>query len=259
MGSLREWLIRRLEIPARTVLNRKIPKKAFFTQADLSTAEKELFSSQIEGIYLLSVMNQQSMNIPAYHTDEVHYAEVVWIYVQIRSAQNTNRIVSAIHKSIPNPVVLIMESPDGKIILSTVHKRLNKIDITKVVVDQPTITEWFQAKEADEAYIRLLDSLIISKLSYDNLYNSYDDVHQWLKCEEAISLVGMFPNRAENREGVFDTLAKLQENKNEIQQLKQEQNGQLNFGVKMDLYMKIKRKEQQADSVIQQLKSKCNQ
>lgn len=256
MGSLREWLIRRLEIPARTVLNRKIPKKAFFTQADLSTAEKELFTSQIEGIYLLSVMNQQSMNIPVYHTDEFHYAEVVWIYVQLRSAQNTNRIVSAIHKSIPNPVALILESLGDGVRLSTCHKRRNKNELTKVVVDQFVITEWFQPRAQDGAYNKLLDALTISKLSFENLYNIYDDVHQWLKCEEVILLEGTIPS-AENREKVVNVLRLIQESRKEVERLQQEQKGQLDFGAKMDLHMIIKRLENQVSVQLQQIKELC--
>jgi hypothetical protein len=257
VSSLREWLIQRLEIPARTVLNRKIPKKAFFTQADLSTSEKDLFTSQVEGIYLLSVMNQQSTNIPVYQTDDVNYAEVVWIYVKLRAAQNMNRIVSAVHKSIPNPVVLIMEFLEKKIIMSTCHKRLNKNDVSRVVVDQPIITEWFQAKEVDGAYNKLLDNLSISKLSFENLYSIYHDVHQWLECEEAIPLVDTMPTSAEKREQIINALIKLGENKKEIEQLQQEQQGQLDFGAKMDLYMKIKRQEKQVSVQLQQIKELC--
>jgi hypothetical protein len=254
---MREWFINRLDIPVRTILNRKIPKKAFFTQADLSTSEKEMFTSQIEGIYLLSVMNQESMNIPVYQTDEFHYAEVVWIYVQLRSTKNINRILNAVHKSIPNPVVLIMESSEGEILLSTCHKRLNKNDMTKVVVEQPTITEWFQPKVDDGAYNNLLDTLTISKLSFENLYSIYDDVHQWLQCEKVISLVGSIPASTENREKVVHFMKKVQENQGEVGQLKQEQKGQLDFGAKMDLHMKIKLQEQQINIQIQQIKELC--
>lgn len=254
---MREWFINTLDIPSRTVLNRKIPKKAFFTQADLSTSEKDMFTSQIEGIYLLSVMNQQSMNIPVFQTDEFHYAEVVWIYIQLREEKNVNRIVGAVHKSIPNPVILIMESSEGKILLSTSHKRLNKVDMTKVVVEQPIITEWFQPKEEDEAYCKLLNALSISKLVFDNLYRIYDDVHQWLKCEKLIPLVGSVPTNRENREKAVISLGKVQEYQNAIEQLQQEQKRQLDFGAKMELHMKIKRQEQQINIQLQQIKELC--
>ncbi|MCM3364306.1 DUF4391 domain-containing protein [Niallia sp. MER TA 168] len=254
---MREWFIQRLEIPSRTVLNRKIPKKAFFTQADLSTSEKEIFTSQIEGIYLLSVMNQQSMNSPVFQTDDYHYAEVVWIYVQLREKKNINRIISAVHKSIPNPVVLIMESSDGETLMSTCHKRLNKHDLRKVVAEHLIVTEWFQPMESDGVYNNLMNVLTISNLSFENLFSIYDDIHQWLRCEEVISLVGSIPTSTENREKVVHILEKVQENQRKVGQLQQEQKVQLDFGTKMDLHIKIKRQEQQINIQLQQIREWC--
>ncbi|MEW4308041.1 DUF4391 domain-containing protein [Rossellomorea marisflavi] len=254
---MREWLINRLQIPQRTVLNRKIPKKAFFTQADLSTSEKEMFTSQIEGIYLLSVMNQQSTNIPIYQDDEFNYAEVVWIYVELRSDKHINRIIGAVHKSIPNPVVLIMSSSDEQILLSTSHKKLNKNDKTKVVVDQPIHTNWFNPKKEDTAYIKLMDTLVVSNLSFKNFYSIYEDIHHWIRCEELIQLVGTMPTNIDNRKEAITILNNVQKYRKEVEQLQQNQKGQLDFGAKMDLYMKIRIKEQEVHSQLQQIKELC--
>ncbi|MED3627247.1 DUF4391 domain-containing protein [Bacillus subtilis] len=250
-------MINRLEIPPRTVLNRKIPKKAFFTQADLSTSEKEMFTAQVEGIYLLSVMNQQSTNIPIYQDDEFHYAEVVWIYVELRMTKNINRIIGAVHKSIPNPVVLIMSSSDGQILFSISHKRLNKNDQTKVVVEQPTITDWFNPQEDDTPYSKLLNALVVSNLSFENLHSVYNDIHQWIRCEEVIQLVGTIPTSSEKCALAVSILSNVQKHRKEVEQLQLEQKGQVDFGVKMDLHMKIKRQEQQINAQLQQIKELC--
>lgn len=254
---MKEWLINRLQIPQRTVLNRKIPKKAFFTQTDLSTTEKELFTSDIEGMHLMSVMNQQSMNIPNYQDDEFNYAEVVWIYVELRFTKNINKIASAIHKAIPNPVVLIMSSSEGQILLSTSHKRLNKNDKTKVVVEQPTMTDWFNPKEENTPYFKLLNALVVSNLSFENLNSVYNDIHQWIRCEELIQLVGTIPTSSENREVAVRILSNVQKHRKEVEQLQLEQKGQVEFGAKMDLHMKIKRQEQQINTQLQEIKELC--
>ncbi|KON87947.1 hypothetical protein AF332_14675 [Sporosarcina globispora] len=254
---MREWLINRLEIPPRTVLNRKIPKKAFFTQADLSTSEKEMFTAQVEGTYLLSVMNQQSTNIPIYQDEEFHYAEVVWIYVELRLTKNINRIIGAVHKSIPNPVVLIIGSSECRVLLSTSHKRLNKNDKTRVVAEQPTITDWFKPMEADTAYSKLLNALVVSNLSFESLHSIYDDIYQWIRCEEMIQLVGAIPTSSDKREEAINILNNVQKYRKEVEQLQQDQKGQLDFGAKMDLHMKMKIKEQEINSQLQQIKELC--
>lgn len=254
---MREWLINRLQIPQRAVLNRKIPKKAFFTQADLSTSEQEMFTSQIEGIYLLSVMNQQSTNIPIYQDDEFNYAEVVWIYVELRTDKNINRIIGAVHKSIPNPVVLIMSSSEGQILLSTSHKRLNKNDKTKVVVEQPIMTDWFYPQEEDTAYYELLNALVVTNLSFENLHSVYDGIHQWIRCEEVIQLLGVIPISSEKCEEAVNILSTVQKYRKDVEQLQLEQKGQVDFGAKMDLHMKIKRQEQKINTHLMKIKELC--
>lgn len=246
-----------MDIPKRTILNRKIPKKAFFSEADFSSAEKELFTSQVDGIYLLSVMNQQSMKIQAYQTKELHYAEVVWVYVKIRSKDKNNRIAQVVHKAIPNPVVLVMESPEGDILLSACHKRLHKMDVAKVVLEEPVITNWFQPRNEEDLYTQLLDVLMMTKLSFDHLYHFYDDIYQWLRCEEVVLLVNDFPKNTENRDDVVEALDDIRQNQNEITRLENEQKGQLDFGIKMDLHMKIKRQEQQVEQKLQKIKELC--
>lgn len=254
---MREWLINRLQIPQRAVLNRKIPKKTFFTQVDLSTSEKEMLSSQIESIFLLSVMNQQSMNIPLYQEEEFNYVEVVWIYVELRTYKNINRIVGAVHKSIFNPVVLIVGSSEGQILLSTSHKRLNKNDKTKIVVEQPTMTDWFNPKEENTAYSNLLNALVVSNLSFENLYSIYEDIHHWIICEELIQLIGKIPVSSDNRKEVIKIFSDVQKHRKEVEKLQQEQKNQLDFGAKMDLHMKIKRQEKQINIQLQEIKELC--
>lgn len=254
---MREWLINRLEMPPRTVLNRKIPKKSFFTQANFSPAEKDLFTAQVEGIYLLSVMNQQSTNIAIYQDDEFHYAEVVWVYVELRMSKDLNKIIGAVHKSIPNPVVLVMASSDGQILLSTSHKRLNKNDKTKIVADQPTVTEWFNPVENDTEYFKLLNLLAVSNLSYENLHSTYEDIHQWIKCGELIQLVGTLPADKDKREETINILSTVHKQRKKVEQLKLEQKGQLDFGAKMDLHMNIKRYEQQINTELKKIRELC--
>jgi len=254
---MREWLINRLQIPQRAVLNRKIPKKAFFTQTDLSTTEKEIFTSDIEGMHLISVMNQQSMNIPSYQDDEFNYSEVVWIHVELRTTKNINKIASAIQKAIPNPVVLILSSPEDQIVLSASHKRINKNDKTKVVVEQITMTDWFYPEEEDTPYSKLLNALIVSNLSFENLYRFYDGIDQCIRCEECIQLVGSIPTGLENREEAITILNSLEKYRKEVEQLQLEQKGQVDFGVKMDLHMKIKQQEKKIQNRLQHLKELC--
>lgn len=258
MRRLREWAIQQFEIPQRTVLNRKVPKKTFFSQGDLSKKEKELFTSQIEGIYLLSVMNRQSMNIAPYQSEEHHYAEVVWIYVQLRTNEHVTRIIQAIHKSIPNPVVLITESHEQEWLLSTCHKRLNKNDPTKVVMDEPLLTEWFHPKSTNNSYERLLNAFKCSNQSFINLYKFYDDLNRWIQCSPIIEWIKCFPTESKKRNLIISRVTEVNVKKSQLEELKQKQNQVLDFGTKMELHMEMKQIEANIQSLISELKELCD-
>jgi Domain of unknown function (DUF4391) len=255
---LRDWAIEQFEIPQRTVLNRKVPKKTFFSQGDLSKKEKELFTSQIEAIYLLSVMNRQSMNIASYQSEEHHYAEVVWIYVQLRSNEHVVRIIQAIHKSIPNPVVLIVESHEQEWLLSTCHKRLNKNNPTKVVMDEPLLTGWFHPKSTNNSYERLLNAFKCSNQSFINLYKFYDDLNRWIQCSPIIEWIESFPTESEKRDLIISKVTDIYGKKSHLEELKQKQNQVLDFGTKMELHIEMKQIEANIQSLISELKELCN-
>ncbi|MBO8171488.1 MAG: DUF4391 domain-containing protein [Bacillaceae bacterium] len=255
---MREWVIQQFEIPQRTVLNRKVPKKTFFSQGDLSKKEKELFTSQIEGIYLLSVMNRQSMNISTYQSEVHQYAEVVWIYVQLRTNQHVNRIIHAIHKSIPNPAVLIMESKEKEWLLSTCHKRLNKNDPTKVVLDEPLLTGWFHPKNNNSSYEKLLNALKCSNQSFVDLYKFYDDLNRWLQCSPIIEWIECFPTQDESRDLIISKLSEVNVRKSQLEELKQKQNHVLDFGIKMELHIEMKQIQANIESLLSELKELCD-
>ncbi|MFA8439956.1 DUF4391 domain-containing protein [Pueribacillus sp. YX66] len=245
------------EFPERTIINRKIPKKTLFSQVGFSPTEKDLFTSEIEGIYLLSIMNEDSMNLQAFYTDEFNYAEVIWIYVRLRRKNQLKKIAETMHKAFPNPSVLVL-SLHNQIALSTAHKRVNQNDRTKVVIDEPIITNLFHGKEALTPYNKLLGSITSTKLSVVNVYALYDDLHQWLRCEPLIPLTDTFSTIRETREQIINILDDIHENQDKIHQLKQEQKRQIEFSVQMDLHMEIKKCEKHINEQIHELKGLCN-
>jgi hypothetical protein len=148
-------------------------------------------------------------------------------------------------------------SAEGQILLSTSHKRLNKNDKTKVVFEQPTITDWFMPQEDDTAYSKLLNVLVVSNLSFENLHSVYDDIDQWIRCGELIQLLGIIPTSKDKRDEAIDLLSNVQKHQKEGEQLQLEQKGHLDFGAKMNLHMKIKRLEQEINIQLQQIRELC--
>lgn len=254
---MRNKLIHLFELPKQTVINRHVPKTTFFQNASLTKKEQDLFTSQIDGIYLLSMMNEQSMNVPGYESEDRVYEVINWIYVKLRQKQHTNRIIQAIHQSIPNPLVIIAGLGNEELLLSTAHKRLNKVDETKAVIEEPIVTNWFKLDPLEETYENLLRALQSQNLSIENIFRLYQDIYDWIQCEKAIDLADIFPNEQQMRTKVIHHISEIEKYRRQIKQLNTNEKDNLNFGDKMKLHMKRKKIEQLVANQIDNIKGLC--
>lgn len=253
---MKDWLIKKLGFPSRSIVNRRIPKKTFFNQG-LSSKVREMFTSQIEGIFLLSISNQDVMNLPPYKDENRNYSEVFWIYLELRTTKNIHRIIEAVHETLPNPSVLILYN-ESSIMISTCHKRLNKNNEHKVVIDTPINTPWFTSHvENEEEYLKLLNLISVSNLSLENMYLFYDDLQQWLICTKMIPLLGRMPGDKGNRKLILENLNEIENYQQTINHLKSRQKEELEFGVKMEFHINIKHFENKKKQHLQVLKELC--
>lgn len=253
---MRELIVKQFAFPKNTVINRHIPKKAFFEHGELTKVEMNLFISDIDGIYLLSVMKPDQLNIAPYKIEDIYYAEVFWVYVHLREEKNVQRILKSIHRLFPNPTVIILGGEQYFISMSTAHKRLHKINQTKVVLEEMLVTDWFQLNHLTDHYSRLLSNLLIDNLTKEDLYQFYDDIHQWIKVEPVISWIGRLPEKHNRLEAVLivDQIIAL---KNKIKAINKEEKSKVNFGDKMEIHIKKKQTEHQINKYMKQLKELC--
>lgn len=253
---MRKLLINQLNFPSSTIVNRHIPKKSFFDNANLTSSEINLFTADIEGIYLLSVMKPDQLNVAPYKTDDIFYAEVYWIYVNLRDDINKQRIAAAIHRAFPNPVVIIFSREDQLISISTAHKRLNKLDDTRTVLEEVALTDWFHSESLNKNYAQLLLNITSENLTQENIYQFYDDINKWIKVEPTIKLAGRLPEKPE-RNTAISILEIIGSLKNKIMELEKEEKNQISFGEKMQVHMKKKKIKIKIKDQIERLKELC--
>jgi translation elongation factor EF-1beta len=254
---MRNTIIKRLDIPKSTIINRKIAKQHFFTQGNLTKSEKELFTSEIESIYLLSACNQNRLGVPKFTNDQMRYVEVDWIYVKFRSTVRYQRLIRVMHRTLPNPLVVIAEGEQSNLSFSASHKRLNQNDDSNVVIENIEITPWIDIDNDDEVTGRLIERINFNHLSYANLYYFYDDVHLAIQFSYLIDDLNCYPLADVDRDELKSLLDALQFLNTVIYDLNQLQKEQIEFGKKMELHIKIKQKEQQQNQLHQQIKEMC--
>lgn len=254
---MRQAVIKRIGLPNGAIVNRKIAKKVLSSQADLTNQEKELLTSDVESIYLLGVANQQTTKVPEYTTDEIRYSEVLWVYVKFREDKAITKVVTFIHKALPNPCVLFIETANGLIQISTSHKRINKSDPTKTVLVKIEQTTCFSLDHPESPYQPLLDRIQLSNLPFIHLERFYEAIHEAVRYGKIIEQINLYPSLEADNGKINQLLDKLGQIEMKLKELTKQKNENLDFGRKMELHMQMKKQEQQQVTILKKLKELC--
>lgn len=254
---MRDQLISLFQMPQRTIFNRKIAKKQFHEQGQLTTAEKELFTTEIESIYLLSICKQDTLNVPKFVNNDRCYEEIYWLLVSFKSIKRFERMINIFHKVMPNPIVVLATDDNDNISISTAHKRLNQNDETKVVVENVTNSPWIHLSDESEAIQRFIGRLHFINLSYSNLYDFYDSVNSAVRMSSLIEQIQKYPKIGVSSDELIPLMDSLDDTNMNINQLQLLQKEQLDFGEKIEIHMKIKKIEQEEDQVLIRIKELC--
>ena len=102
----KDW-IKSLGIPQNAVIDRNLPKQAFYQNADLSLSEKEMIQKGIERARWLGSIKESNTNILKYEDGDVCYEEIEYFYIQVSSREAASKVGKIIFNSIPYPSFLI--------------------------------------------------------------------------------------------------------------------------------------------------------
>lgn len=169
--SLADALYRNMALPEAAFLGTRITKKMLNDSASLngialSAQEKKLISDVIQSIEWRYTLKPDTVNIAAWVTDQLDYAEVALLHVRLKpqptasdNQQHTSftKLATLLHKLIPYPLLVVAEQGEA-VALSLADKRINQADKTKWVVEQVYHTPWFSPHHlSGEQQVFLLD------------------------------------------------------------------------------------------------------
>lgn len=254
---MRSQLIDIFGMPKKTVFNRKIAKKQFYEQGQLTSDEKELLTTEIDSIYLLAICKQDTLNISKYVNEDKRYEEIYWLSISFKTLDRYERMVKLFHKVLPNPIVIIASDEKENISISAAHKRLNNKDETKVVIGNVIKSPWIKLSDANDGVQRFLQRIRFNNLSYSNLWAFYESVHSAITMSSLIENISTYPKISTPSEELLPLITSLKDVDKSIDQLRQLQKEQLDFGEKMELHIKIKKREQEKEHILIQIKELC--
>ena len=119
-----ETLYERLGIPDTCHLGKRVYKRLFQENADLSPTDKKALREDIATVTWCYTLRPSTILIQVYKDDEREYDEIVVLQVDLKAEKRVFRIAEVVHRSIPYPLLLVF-SLGNRVALSLAHKRFS--------------------------------------------------------------------------------------------------------------------------------------
>lgn len=245
-----EQLYQILQLPERSLVNKKITKAFFKRNFDLTLSERKLIddSSAIIQIDWLASLKPEQINISGYNDGQVVVEEIQVISVLSSETdlENTKqRIIDLIQKFIPYHILLCVYN-SKEFILNVCNKRVSLNDSYKRTIEKFLVTEAISLNEPTEKQQAFLKSLVFENLEKQHLKSLFDSYSQSIIALQTAKLTGIYDNRPIERSKqdleILDNISRLEK---EIQLLQSQakKETQLNLQVKINTEVQSKRKE----------------
>tara|TARA_R110001583_G_scaffold122072_1_gene273332 strand:+ start:16785 stop:17537 length:753 start_codon:yes stop_codon:yes gene_type:complete len=248
-----ETFFSQLAIPESCQLDKRIFKKMFYDNGQLNAADKKAFSDDIDEIIWRYTLKPETINIPRYDDADHEYHEIAIIQIALKDTKRLKRIAQIIQRSIPYPLLLVFTQKNS-LLFNAADKRINKVDISKLVIDESIYSDWLDLDGLQDYEQDFISQFTMKQFSYQDLYRTYLDMIDKILNLNCGKITGTYsqgePKADIDRRACLANIHKYQQQQSELRSaLKKESQ----FNRKIDLNIQIKQLEQQIISVQNQL------
>lgn len=242
MSKALEYVWNAISFPEAARLGKRIPKKQFLENGELSVSHKKLFRENIKNVYWEYTLKPSTCSLLPFRDHEREYLEVAILQVELHSQNGHKRIAEIIHRLIPYPMMLAFSTETGEFALSISPKRFSQAEQGSFVTERFFTTTWMNHKRLNDWESAFVASLAWSNMPlqhYGGLYTAWIDRFTAYECS---ILSGAFAlGKAEDR---LESLTRCREIESKIVELR----GQLKkaaFNRQVELNTHIKKYEQE--------------
>ena len=203
-----ENLIKLLNIDKRCVIDKRITKVAISNNSALNTSEKKILKEIISDLRWLASYKPFNSSIPEFVTKTESYDEVQIISIGINDTKYTKQVVNLLQKSMPYPLVLLLES-ENKFAISISKKSINQTDKIKRTIDETITSSWIDYDFNTEISKTLLDHLNTKSFVSQNLKTFYESFTKIIYQYETSLLTGKLDTKSKKE--VFKDASTLKE------------------------------------------------
>lgn len=236
-------------------LGRKLDKKMFYDNGDLSKEDKRIFIDYIDRIEMSYVLNSSTINIAPFVNEEYYYEAIVYLKVKLKQKDKIDKISKIINNNIPNPLVIIYEF-DKQYSISTAIKRLSKTEKNKTVVEESNTTKWLDISSLSENDKKFIESISLGKIPYTNLFDFYKTINNKIYMFNMSDKIGEYEDISDKKtleesKKISEQIEKLEvELKKTLSKIKRESQ----FNKKMELNVKATEINKEIENLKRNLK-----
>lgn len=158
----------------------RIPIKTLIDQMGVETRNKKIIECHIASMYLISLLNDQTIKIRSYKDEEFSFQVVYVLEINLKANDQLTEFSELVHSAFPESTFLIMNYKDIHYV-SGAYKRINKNDKSKTVIE-------------DSVWAELFNDLTITVPSVQNLKEYYEFLMRLIYRIKAQNVTGIFPS-----------------------------------------------------------------
>lgn len=174
-------LLEKLEIP--TLQKQRIPVKTLIEQLQPTPENKRLIESHAGSIYLVSLLNQQTIHYRPYKDADYSYQAIYVLQITLKKPDQLTDVSIQLHSAFPEPTLLLLDYGENEW-MSAAPKHINKLDATKTVLDDVVV------QQVDNK----LD-ISLKHLSATDLKDYYTQIVQLVYKIGVYNVIHIFPTR----------------------------------------------------------------
>lgn len=97
-----------IKLPKKCIVDKFIPKKAFYERVNISNQIKEEFTEKLSKIYWRYKLSEDTINISK--TEDIEEIEI--FVIELKEKYNCKNVIKTITKNIPYPILFLIEYND---------------------------------------------------------------------------------------------------------------------------------------------------
>lgn len=228
-----------LNIP--TLTKQRVPVKTLVEQLQPTPENKRLIESHVASIYLVSLLNEQTIHYRAYRDADYSYQAIYVLQIALKKNDQLTDLTSQLHAAFPEPTILLVEHMDKEWI-SVAPKRISKIDQTKTVLEDNVV---------QEINTESMNYLNLSQITATNLKDYYTKIVKIVYKIGVLNLINVYPTADLDYKSIIKKYQAIQAN---INNLKEQYKRASMKSEKMEIDDQIYDEETRQKNIVKRLK-----